>query len=275
MKTGVDMKRGIIGLAIIAVIGIGVMVFSEVSTEAISSAQINTAEFFVERLTCGACSEKIRQAVMSLDGVASVETDVAKGTSQVAFDPTRTDSVQIAQAMTQSGYPAQLSARETIAGGMASDVDTNLYIAQIGDRFVARTEFNDLVEQQRLQGAENGKPLPVQYMVRFAWMTILQRELLLNAASAAGIVVPNAELDAYIERKQLTTTDRENVKNSLLTERYLNQKQIDRQINSTEYAQLLNSLQKSVPVQIYDVSLNQNLSGGNKKSGGCGGGCCS
>jgi copper chaperone CopZ len=271
------MKKGIVAFAVIAVACVGGLFLLESSTEAISSSDAVTAEFSVERLSCGSCIETIRQAVSQMDGVASVATDVAKGQTLVDFDPAKTDAALIAKVITEAGYPAQLYARENAEGVMTTDVDTNLYIAKIGERLVARTDFNEIVEQQRQAGIDSGQILPVQYLTRFAWMTILQRELLLGAAVESGVTVANAELDAYIETNHLATDDREQTRNSLLLDRYFKQQNVDRQANPTEFANLLNSLQKSTAVQLFDASLKQSLSGGAKKSGGCGsggGGCC-
>jgi copper chaperone CopZ len=271
------MKKALIiiaAIASIAVIGVAGKVFFDASPDATASSRTVSAEFSVERLTCGSCVENIRQALLQVEGVVSVETDVAKGKSLVAFDPAKTDAALIAKVMTQSGYPAQLYARENTQGVMTTAVDTTLYIARIGERLVPRADFNELIEQQRLAGTESGDALPVQYLVRFAWMTILQRELLVSAATEAGVTVANAELDAYISTNQLASADREKVRTNLLLERFFKQQNVDRASNPDAFASLLTSLQKSTPVQIFDESLKQSLSVGTKNSGGCGGGCC-
>ncbi len=271
------MKKALIIIAAIvsiAAIGVAGKVFFDTSPDATASSRTVSATFNVERLTCGSCVENIRQAVSQLEGVVSVETDVANGKSLVAFDPGKTDAAQIAKVMTQSGYPAQLYARENKQGVMTTDIDTALYIARIGERLVPRADFNELVEQQRLTGTESGDALPVQSLVRFAWMTILQRELLLSAATKAGVTVANAELDAYISTNKLASADREKVRSDLLLERFFKQQQVDSVANPVEFTNLLTTLQKSTPVQIFDESLKQSLSGGAKKSSGCGGGCC-
>lgn len=271
------MKNRIIALAVIAVVGVGSLVFFGMSTNAVSSSKTVSAQFSVERLSCGACVETIRSAVSQIDGVVSVQTNVSQGQTQVNFNSAKTDAAIIAKVITDSGFPAQLYARENADGIMTTDVDTDLYIAKIGDRLVLRTDFNELVEQQRQAGIESGQILPVQYLARFAWMTILQRELLLGAAAESGVTVANAELDAYIKTNNLTTDDREQTRNSLLLDRYFKQQNVDRQGNPAEFANLLKSLQKSTAVQVFDASLKQNLSVGSKQSGGCGsggGGCC-
>lgn len=264
------MKKNLLAVAVIAVLGVGAMIFFGVSTDAISSSKTVAAEFSVERLSCGSCVETIRAAVSQVDGVSSVDTNVAQGLTLVNYDPTKTDVEVISNTISQSGYPAQLYARENADGVMTTDVDTDLYIARIGERLVARTDFNDLVEQQRQVASESGQTLPVQYMVSYAWMTILQRELLLTAATDAGISVANAEIDAYLKDNQLSAIDREKARADMMLDRFFAQQNLDIQKNSAELTNLLRALLQSTSVQIFDLSLKQSLNGGSQ--GGCGGG---
>jgi copper chaperone CopZ len=71
-----------------------------------ASATLMTAAFSVERLTCGACTENVRQAVGTLDGVSEVQTDVGQKRTVVRFDPKRTSPDLIAATITAAGYPA-------------------------------------------------------------------------------------------------------------------------------------------------------------------------
>lgn len=268
------MKKIVFAIALIAVAGLALFLFPGLSTDAVSSGRTVKAEFSVERLTCGSCVENIRQAVGALDGVASVATSVALKQTQVEFDPDKLDAVTIADTITRSGYPAQLYAQQNDAGQMVTDVDIDLYIARIGQRLVSRSEFNELVEQQRVAASESGQTLPVQYMVRFAWMTILQRELLLSAAADAGVTIANAELDVYIRDKQVAPIDREKVRNELILQRFFEKQGLDAQQNSAALSSLLQNLQQQTQVQIYDAGLKQSLSTGSRQGSGCGGGCC-
>ena len=273
------MKKNLIAIAVVAVLGVGALVFFGSFTDAVSSSKVVTAEFSVERLSCGSCVNTIREALSQLDGVSSVQTDVGLGQTLVDFDPSKTDASVIAKIISDSGYPAQLYARENADGVMTTDVDTDLYIAKIGERLVSRADFNELVEQQRQVASESGQTLPVQYMVNFAWMTILQRELLLSAATESGVSVANAEIDGYIKENNLTAIDREKVRTDMMLDRFFQEQNLDIQKNSAELTTLLRSLQQSTSVQIYDSSLKQTLNGGRSKGGGCGsgggGGCCS
>lgn len=275
------MKKNVITIAILAAIGLGALVFFGSTTDATTTAsdkKVVSAEFSVSNLSCGSCVETIRAAVSQLDGVSSVQTDVGLGQTIVDFDPSKTDTAVIANTITQSGYPAQLFARENDQGVMTTEVDSSLYVAKIGDRLISRADYNALIEEQRQVATESGQNLPVEYMVRFAWMTILQRELLLAAATDAGVVVANAEIDVYMNENSLPATDREKARTDMTLERFFQQQNLDVQKNSAELNSLLRSMQQKTAVQFYDANLKRSLYGGAKQGGGCGsgggGGCC-
>lgn len=61
-------------------------------------------------ITCGACAEKLSQALRPQAGVGKVAVDVASQQVRVAFDPQQTDPGSIAIAMTAAGYAPRLLA---------------------------------------------------------------------------------------------------------------------------------------------------------------------
>jgi len=77
----------------------------EPSAEVLAAAT-QSATFKVEGMTCASCSVTVRTAVSKLDGIGSVDVDVAAGTTTVAFDPNKTTADAIAEAITHSGYSA-------------------------------------------------------------------------------------------------------------------------------------------------------------------------
>ena len=56
----------------------------------------------IEGMTCGHCVASINSALKSLDGVQVEQVKV--GSAAVAFDPARTSSDTIAQAIADEGY---------------------------------------------------------------------------------------------------------------------------------------------------------------------------
>ena len=69
------------------------------------------------KITCGACVEKLNQALQPLAGVQKIAVDVATNQVRVAFDPERTNPDVIAFVMADAGYPARLAAGQ---GGQAA-----------------------------------------------------------------------------------------------------------------------------------------------------------
>jgi len=100
------MNRQWLGGIAVLVVGFAMMLWLPVENSATSKSMV-IARFAVERLSCGACSETIRDALLQIDGVAEVQVDVGRGVSQVRFDPRRTNAGQLAAAITAAGYPAR------------------------------------------------------------------------------------------------------------------------------------------------------------------------
>ena len=63
-----------------------------------------TAVIPVKGMHCGGCVNHVNEAVKKLDGVKSVETDLAKEQTTVVFDPGKVKPDQIVAAITKSGY---------------------------------------------------------------------------------------------------------------------------------------------------------------------------
>jgi copper ion binding protein len=58
----------------------------------------------VEGMTCASCSVTVKTAAKKLDGLATIEVDVAAGTATVTFDSARVTAEQIAATITDAGY---------------------------------------------------------------------------------------------------------------------------------------------------------------------------
>lgn len=99
------MNRHLIAGAIVVLLGMTVLLLTSTrsSSRIVSPA---TAVYAVDRLSCGACAENIRTALLQLDGVDDARTDVGQGRTIVRFDAGRIDAARIAAAITAAGYPA-------------------------------------------------------------------------------------------------------------------------------------------------------------------------
>ena len=59
---------------------------------------------------CSSCSMLIDMTVGDLPGVASAQSDYAKGKTRVEYDPTQISPDEIITAIEQAGYTARLAA---------------------------------------------------------------------------------------------------------------------------------------------------------------------
>lgn len=71
-------------------------------------AQVRTASFAIDNMTCATCPITVRTAMSRVDGVRSVSVDFASKRATVTYDPARATTEAIAAASTNAGYPAHL-----------------------------------------------------------------------------------------------------------------------------------------------------------------------
>lgn len=64
----------------------------------------HTATLKVEGMTCASCSVTVKTAAKKLDGLATIEVDVAAGKATVTFDGAKVTAEQIAAKITDAGY---------------------------------------------------------------------------------------------------------------------------------------------------------------------------
>lgn len=78
---------------------------------------MNTVELSIDGMTCNSCVTRVRRALESIEGVATVAVDLGAGRARVegTFDPSASALIN---ALTDAGYPAQL------AGAPASSSST-------------------------------------------------------------------------------------------------------------------------------------------------------
>jgi mercuric ion binding protein len=60
----------------------------------------------IEGMTCATCSITIKTAAKKVDGVTKATVDTKNETAKVTFEDSKTSSVKISQAITNSGYKA-------------------------------------------------------------------------------------------------------------------------------------------------------------------------
>ncbi len=165
------------------------------------------------------------------------------------------------------------------------------YLAKIGVRLLARSDFEQLV-QQRSDGAVTAEQ--DNQLWQAVWKEVLQRELLLSAAEENRIIIQEGEVDLRLDElkqehkglEQVVMQRYGSVDNfrKLLREDMI----INRNINEHVYVDTKSpgekqakfqswyaELQKNTEVVIFDQRLKTVSQSGGGCGSGNGGGCCS
>ncbi len=74
-------------------------------------AASRTATLVVSGMTCAACPITVKKALTRVPGVSRAEIDLAQRRAVVTYDDTRTSPADLAKAVTEAGYPAQVVAK--------------------------------------------------------------------------------------------------------------------------------------------------------------------
>ncbi|MAN73692.1 MAG: mercury transporter [Henriciella sp.] len=77
-------------------------------TPAAEAVEAST-RFTIDNMTCATCPIAVRNAMMRVEGVKSVDIDYAARTAEVVYDPSETTPEAIAAASTNVGYPASVA----------------------------------------------------------------------------------------------------------------------------------------------------------------------
>lgn len=186
------MKKIVGGLALLVLVA-GVL--WQVQGRSATAKEGSFALLQVANMTCGSCVGTITETANGLPGVASTEVNLTLGTAKVAYDPQKISPEAIASAVSGAGFPArvrQTLTAEELAGNEAADRKlAERYVGKINDRLVAKDEFASLVQLRSAGGA--AAPGPV-------WQDLVQRELMLQDAAKAAVVVQPGEVDREIEK---------------------------------------------------------------------------
>jgi copper chaperone CopZ len=252
------------------------------------------AEYQIDKMTCGSCIGNIETTLVGLGGVGSVDINLTSNRGRVTYDPNEQDSQSIAEAITAAGYPAKLRLEldpdEYLALQQEQAQLGQEYLARIGDRLLARTDFESLVVQRSRGAVASGQ---TDQLWRTVWQDVLQRELMLSSAEQNKVVVQEGEVDVRLDelRQGHQGLDELLVKRygsvAAFRDRLHEDMIINRNIEDHVYAgatdpreqnaklqQWYSELQNNTEVVIFDSQLKAASQGG----GGCGsggGGCCS
>jgi Cu+-exporting ATPase len=88
------------------------------------SPHTETIRFPVSGMTCGSCVNRITRVVQKLDGVIRVDVDLRKETATVRREPALVSNEELAAAVAEAGYEADLASAVVIPGsGQRSLID--------------------------------------------------------------------------------------------------------------------------------------------------------
>lgn len=252
------------------------------------------AEYQIEKMTCGSCIGNIETVLAGLGGVGSVEINLTSNRGRVTYDPSELDSQTIAEAISSAGYPARLRLEldpdEYLALQQEQAQLGQEYLARIGDRLLARADFEALVSQRSrgVAGASENDQL-----WKTVWQDLLQRELMLSSAEKNQIVVQDGEVEVRLEELRMGHRGLDD----LVAKRYGSMDAfrarlhedliINRNIQDHVYPGITDAGQQRIKLQQWYAELQTNtnvvifdsrLKALSQGGGGCGsggGGCCS
>jgi copper chaperone len=75
----------------------------------VEASEGSKAEFKVDGMTCGGCTEKVVAALQGVDGVFAAAVDYQAGTASVAYDPAKVDEAKLLEAINGTGFAASNS----------------------------------------------------------------------------------------------------------------------------------------------------------------------
>lgn len=259
-----------------------------------NQAEAALAEYQVEKLTCGSCVQKINDALQVIPGVGTVDVSLTSARSRVEFDPSQTDSQTIAAAITAAGYPAslrtELSPQEYVALRQEEAQLGAKYVARVGSRLLSRAEFEQALKLRL--GDQEASPALIEQLRKGLWKDLLQREVLLGAAEAQGVLVQPGEVDQRLEQLRLQHAGldqlveqrfggqelfRTQLRNDMTIEKTMEESVLsgmtDPGLRQLKLQQWYAGLVEKTEVVVFDPQLKQaTASGGGCGSGG--GGCC-
>lgn len=254
---------------VLALIVIGGRAFTEPD-----SAGLALAEFSVQNLSCGSCVSNIQKALSGVNGIGDVQVSVTAGRAKVEFDPGRSEAGEIGGLITAAGYPAAVAQTLTAEEYRALAEDQSRlakrFVGRVGDSLISRVDFAAALARRETAGTapENG-------LLKAIWQEIVQRQMLLAAAEANGVVVQDGEVDVEMERRGATAAYRAALREEMIIGRNIEEHVLAGESDRSRRRLLLErwyrDLAAATPVTIYDPALQAAVEGGGS---GCGGSCC-
>lgn len=106
------MKSRLVRAAVALILGVAPLVApfgtSASAQTASAQAELRSATFTVENMTCALCPVTVKRAMEGVEGVQSVQIDFEARTATVVFDPAVATPEAIGAASADAGYPASV-----------------------------------------------------------------------------------------------------------------------------------------------------------------------
>jgi len=86
-----------------------------------AGGEVAEIDLQIDGMSCASCVSHVRRAAMSVQGVQDASVNLARGGARVRFDPKQAAPVQIARAISRSGYSAFLDGISADQGSAGAD----------------------------------------------------------------------------------------------------------------------------------------------------------
>jgi copper chaperone CopZ len=288
------MNRKLVVLLLVLALGVAGIAAAYLTGGEQAAQSSAMTELNIGNMTCGSCVSKINAALATVEGVGQVDVSVTNGRGQMTYDPSLTSSAEIAEVVTNAGFPATVRLDLTAADYEKTLTENEqlsaLYVARIGNRLLSREDFNQVVGL-RASLAGSASPYGNQQLQTQVWQELKEREILLAAADKNQIVVQDGEVDVEIKRMKAATKDFDTavvarfgsydrfftqLKESMIINRNIEQNVLTGLSNDREkqlrFSQWYQEILQNTNVVIFDPSLKlAEAAGGSGCGGTCGG----
>lgn len=103
-----QLRYAALGTILVMLIGIGLALTTAVGAQD-NAQKTATSTLKVPDMFCGGCEVAVKMAAKKVDGVKAVNTNSAKRTAEVTYDPSKTNANAIATAITKnSGFKVEV-----------------------------------------------------------------------------------------------------------------------------------------------------------------------
>ncbi len=76
-------------------------------------AEIKKIELKTKGMHCVSCESRIKEAVLSINGVKNAKVDYTREKATIEFDPTKTDIGNIVKTIKNAGYEAEINQEQS------------------------------------------------------------------------------------------------------------------------------------------------------------------